>query len=93
MPKVTLSFPNHDSLWSFKDNSKAINVAVTPRRNTITGPFSSEEVDIAVTRFQAVAVANTTTSTNTSSIKHTETSTGRPSFRSRFRQLLSVMNL
>jgi hypothetical protein len=91
MPKVTLSFPTHDSLWSFKDNSKAINVAVTPKRNTITGPFSSEEVDIAVKRFKAVAVA--TISTKTSSIKHTETSTERPSFRSKFRQFLSVMNL
>ncbi|MGZ3847449.1 MAG: hypothetical protein ACXVBH_15410 [Flavisolibacter sp.] len=97
MKKVTLSFPNHDSLWSFKDKSKAINVTVTPRRNTISGPFSSEEVDIAVQQFQAIRLANASatanTSANRSAMSQIETRTPRPSFISRFHQLLAVINL
>jgi len=90
MQKVTLSFPNHDSLWSFKDKSKAINVTVTPSRNTISGPFSSEEVDFAVQQFRAVPLDKSSINTNTSPSKHTETSSSRPWFMSRFQQLFSV---
>lgn len=54
MKKVTLAFPTHDSLWLFKEISKGINVAFAPAKNTITGLFTSEEVSIAVTQFQAV---------------------------------------
>ena len=94
MQKVTLSFPTYDSLWSFKDKSKAINVTVTPRKNTITGPFSSDEVDVAVQQFQAVRLANALATSNASPLmKHTESRTSGPSFISRFHQLLSVINL
>ena len=54
MKKVTLTFPSNDSLWLFKEQSRAINVTVTPMKKTITGLFSLEDVSIAVTEFKAV---------------------------------------
>jgi hypothetical protein len=93
MRKVTLAFPNPDSLWLFKDKSKAINVAVAPRKNTITGLFSSEEIDIALNEFQATQLINAATANSAASIKHTQTRTENSSFRFRFSQLLSVLNL
>jgi hypothetical protein len=93
MQKVTLTFPNPDSLWLFKDRSKAINVAVAPAKNRMTGLFSSEEINIALTQFQAVKAISTSTNANASSFKHTETRTEKPPFRFRFSQLLSLMNL
>ena len=93
MQKVTLTFPDPNSLWSFKDKSKAVNVAVAPRKNIMTGPFSSEEIDMAVKEFQAVHMPNTSNSTIPSSLKHTKTATSKSPFRFRFAQLLSMMNL
>jgi len=93
MHKVTLTFPNPDSLWLFKDKSKAINVAVAPRKNTITGLFSSEEVDIAVKEFQATQIINCSTSKSAASVNHTEIRTPKPFFRFKVSQLLSELNL
>jgi hypothetical protein len=93
MHKVTLTFPNPDSLWLFKDKSKAINVAVAPRRNTISGLFSSDEIDIAVNEFKAVQLVNASTGNTAVSVRNTETRTAKPSFRFAFSQLLSVLNL
>jgi hypothetical protein len=59
----------------------------------MTGLFSSEEINIALTQFEAVQAISTSTNANTSSLKHTETRTEKPSFRFRFSQLLSLMNL
>lgn len=92
MQRITLTFPNPDSLWLFKDKSRTVNVAVAPRNNTMTGPFSSEEIDIAVKEFRAVQVPNTSKSTNPSSLKHTETRTVQSPFRFRVSQLLSMLN-
>jgi hypothetical protein len=93
MHKVTLTFPNPDSLWLFKDKSKAINVAVAPRKNTITGLFSPDEIDIAVKEFQAVQIMNASTNKNAPPLKYTQTGTIMPLFRFKFSQLLSALNL
>jgi len=93
MQKITLTFPDPNSLWLFKDTTKTVNVAVAPRTNTMTGPFSSEEIDIAVKEFHAVQVSKTSASTNPSSLQHTETRSARSPFRFRFSQLLSLMHL
>jgi hypothetical protein len=93
MQKVTLTFPNPDSLWLFKERSKAINVAVAPAKNMMTGLFSSEEINIALTQFEAVQTMRTLTNANASSLSHTETRTEKPPFKFRFSQLLSLMNL
>jgi hypothetical protein len=92
MQKITLTFPDPNSLWLFKDKSKTVNVAVAPRSNTMTGPFSSEEIDIAVKEFQAVQVPKTSASTNPS-LQHTETRSARSPFRYRFSQILSLLHL
>ncbi|MGZ3846235.1 MAG: hypothetical protein ACXVLT_10160 [Flavisolibacter sp.] len=86
MNKVTLAFPTHDSMWSFKGLSNGINVAVAPGKKTITGLFTSEEVRIAVIQFQAVhIIANTTNSVSFETELKEES---RTSFKSRFFQLL-----
>ena len=92
MKKVILTFPDPNSLWLFKDKSRAINVAVAPMKNTITGLFSVEEVSIAIKDFQAVLV-NTSTDTSSYLIRHTETRNVKPTFRYWFSQLLAMMNL
>lgn len=93
MKKVTLLFPKHNSLWLFKEKSTAINVAITLKKNTITGLFSLDEVDIAVKEFEAVQMISTLTATNTVAANRKETTTAAPSFKFRFSQLLSMLNL
>jgi len=90
MPKVTLTFPDPNSLWLFKDQSAAVNVTVAPKKNSIAGLFSSEEVDRAIHQFQAVQVNNVLPNANTFASKSTVT---KSAFRFRFSQLLSVLNL
>jgi len=90
MSKVTLTFPDPNSLWLFKDQSAAVNVTVAPKKNSIAGLFSSEEVDMAIRRFQAVQVNNTLPNAEASASRSTVTKTA---FRFRFSQLLSVLNL
>jgi hypothetical protein len=92
MQKITLTFPDPNSLWLFKDKSRTVNVAVAPRKNTMTGPFSSEEIDMAVKEFQAVQVSKTLGSANPP-LQHTETRSAGSPFRFRFSQLLSLMHL
>jgi len=92
MKKVTLSFPTHDALWLFKEKSTAINVAITPKKNTITGLFSLDEVDMAVKKFEAVQINGTSTATNTVAANRKERMTTVPSFKFRFSQLLSMLN-
>lgn len=55
MKKFSFTFPTYEALWQFKDQSKAINISIIPKRHTITGLFCSEEADLAVKQFQAVS--------------------------------------
>lgn len=59
MRKITFTFPDYKSLWDFKDQTQAINVAITPKMNRIAGLFSSQEVDVALSKFNAVVLDNT----------------------------------
>jgi hypothetical protein len=56
MQKVTFTFPTYDSLWLFKEKTKAINVKVVPKKNLISGLFQAQEIEMAKQQFQAVAV-------------------------------------
>lgn len=56
MEKVTFSFPNYDSLWSFKDKTKAINVVVVPKKNLISGVFPKQDVELAISQFNAITI-------------------------------------
>jgi hypothetical protein len=93
MPKATLTFPDPDSLWLFKDKSRAINIAVVPRKNRITGLFSSEEIDIAVKEFKGVQIMNAATKPQPSVLKFTSTTTTRLFSRVKFYNLLSLIKL
>jgi hypothetical protein len=60
MQKSTFAFPDYESLWLFKNQTQAINVAISPRKNMISGLFPQQDVELAVKKFNAVAI-NTTT--------------------------------
>lgn len=98
MKKVTLAFPDPGSLWLFKDQSKAINIAITPGKNIIAGLFPTDEIARATTEFKAAEISTISTTSNRYSAK-----TRRPkplftvarimsSFRSGLYQLRSIMN-
>jgi len=53
MKRITFVFPTYDSMWQFKDKSKAINVEIIPKKNTISGLFDNDEIELAVKTFQA----------------------------------------
>jgi len=55
MKKISFTFPTYEALWQFKDQSKAVNVSISPKHHTITGRFCNEEVDLAIKEFQAVS--------------------------------------
>ncbi len=94
MKKVTLMFPSNDSLWTFKEKSKAINVRIEPKHNRLTGVFYSDEIDVAISQFQAIQPDNITEAKDSATVSST-TKIRRPSFKfkSRLRQLLAVINL
>jgi hypothetical protein len=52
--KLSLKFPDYNSLWLFKAKTKAINVRIEPRKNIITGLFEPAEIEMAVKEFNAV---------------------------------------
>ena len=56
MQKISFIFPDYESLWQFKNETQAVNVAVTPRKNQISGLFEQDEVEMAVNKFKAVTV-------------------------------------
>lgn len=56
MERITISFPDQDSLWQFKNQTQAINVAITPKKNMISGLFQQQDVELAVNQFNAVTV-------------------------------------
>ena len=53
MKKVSFTFPDYNSIWSFKEKTKAINVRVEPKRNVVTGLFHPLEIEMAVKEFRA----------------------------------------
>lgn len=53
MKKVTFLFPTYSSMWSFKEKTKAINIVIAPKKNTMTGLFATQEIEMAVKSFQA----------------------------------------
>ena len=53
MKKVTLTCPTYDSLWLFKEKTKAINIRIEPKKNTMSGLFQQHEVELAVEQFNA----------------------------------------
>jgi len=48
MNKVTLTFPDYESLWLFKEKTKTVNISMEPKKKTIHGPFNLKEVEMAV---------------------------------------------
>lgn len=54
MKKVSFTFPDYDSLWTFKEKAKAINIRIKPRKHLISGLFDTKEIDMAVNDFRAV---------------------------------------
>lgn len=54
MKKRTLTFPSYDSLWSFRDQTKAINIRIKPKDRLISGLFNAQEIEMAVQKFQAL---------------------------------------
>lgn len=58
MQKITFAFPDYNSLWLFKSQTRAINVAITPKKNIIRGLFPKKDIETAVTKFKAVTVEN-----------------------------------
>lgn len=95
MKTVTLTFPNYEALWQFKDQSKAINVRIEPKRHRISGLFNSEEVAMAVDRFQAAQAEAQSKDTSESRPGSARTSTSLPRFRMRYRlnQLFALVHL
>ena len=56
MKKVTFTFPSYDSLWMFKDKTKAINVKVVPKKNLMSGLFQKQEIELALQEFKATTI-------------------------------------
>jgi len=95
MKKVTLAFPDYESMWIFTNQTKAINVRIQPKENRLSGLFSGEEIDRAVKEFRAIQPINTSAGINTSQSSNAKTRTDGPllKLRSRLHQLLSMANL
>ena len=53
MKKVSFVFSNYEDMWSFKEKANAINIKINPRNHLISGLFYSQDIDMAVTIFQA----------------------------------------
>lgn len=51
--KATLYFPSCDLLWSFKDQTRGLNLHITLRKNTMRGLFLKQDLELAVQRFKA----------------------------------------
>jgi hypothetical protein len=57
MRKVTLAFPDDNSLWSFTSKIRATNMSIRPKNNHVSGLFDSEEINIATNELRAVVVS------------------------------------
>ena len=53
MPPTALIFPHYNSLWLFKSQTHAINIAIIPKTNHITGLFDEQDIKKALQEFQA----------------------------------------
>ena len=53
MKKVTLTFPSYDSLWSFREQTKAIHIRIKPKDHLISGLFDPKEIEMAEREFHA----------------------------------------
>lgn len=40
-------------MWLFKDHTKAIHIRIEPKKHLICGLFEAEEIEMAITQFQA----------------------------------------
>ena len=58
MEKITLLFSSGQNLWAFKEQTSAINVTVQPKKNSITGLYGKQEINLAITRFNATTLSN-----------------------------------
>ena len=65
MQKTSFIFPDYESLWQFKNETQAVNVAVTPKKNQMSGLFEQNEVEMAVNKFKAVTVPKIESSATT----------------------------
>jgi hypothetical protein len=54
MNKVTLTFPDYESLWLFKEKVKTVNISIEPKKKNIHGPFNGKEVEMALVEFKAI---------------------------------------
>lgn len=69
MDKISFTFPDHDSLWQFKNQTQAINVAITPKKNRISGLFHQHDVELAVNKFNAVSISEKNISSTTNHVR------------------------
>lgn len=72
MQKTIFAFPDPESLWQFKNETRAVNIAVTPKKNTISGLFDQGEIEMAVKKFKAVAIPQNESS-DTYHLNHSRT--------------------
>jgi hypothetical protein len=54
MKKAILTFPSYDSMWLFKNCTKAIHIRIEPKKHLICGLFDADEIETAITQFKAV---------------------------------------
>ena len=54
MNKVTLTFPDYESLWLFKEKVKTVNISIEPKKKNIHGPFPPTEIEMALLEFKAI---------------------------------------
>lgn len=71
MDKMTFTFPDHDSLWQFKNQTQAINVTITPKKNMISGLFQQHDITLAVNKFNAITIDKVTSSSPSQDVRKT----------------------
>lgn len=68
MKKVTLTFPDYESLWLFKEKIQTINISIEPKKKNIHGPFNPNEIEMALVEFKAIN--NTIIAPAANSVQH-----------------------
>jgi len=53
MSKVTLTFPDYQSLWLFKEKIETVNISIEPKKKNIHGPFKPNEIEMVLVEFKA----------------------------------------
>ena len=93
MNKVTLTFPDYESLWLFKEKIKTVNISIEPKKKNIHGPFHAREIEIALVEFKAINNTPDALVVNSVPIKITSAAITRFSFLSflfNFFQLMKI---